>query len=76
MSSVLYCVDSLQPFLDLVQTLHGNCIDHHDLLLVILEDVHHIKILQVELLGGEDDEQEEEEEEEKEEEEEIVVEVE
>jgi len=39
----------LEPLLDMVQLVHRNCIDHRHFAMVILEDEHHVKVLEVKL---------------------------
>ena len=41
--------DLLQPLLDVVQHGHGHRVDHGHLASVVLEDEHHVKVLQLEL---------------------------
>ena len=40
---------SLEPLLDVVEHVHGDGGDHADLLGVILEDEHHVEVLQLKL---------------------------
>lgn len=40
--------DVLKPLFDVIQHIHGDGIDHRHLPVIILEDEHHIKILEME----------------------------